>query len=329
MLLLVPYRMDVPLYRRPIANYVILALLVVCYGIEQSCLPDHFTSLTEVPALAPYVLSGWNPLGLIGHIFLHGGLMHLVGNMVFLWVFGNAVCEKVGNLAYPFLFVGLGVVAGMMHLLLDGHPAIGASGAISGIMAMCLIWFPINEISCFYFVWFIIFIRYGWFEVSSFWIMLLGLAFDFLGVALGSGGVAHWAHIGGFAAGFILAILLMTLQWVSMDDTERTLLDIVGLRSAWNNRVAAARALSTGYAGGTWSGRGSFSRHSMSPSASTLPRVHPLPPPEPPARPMPVAQEVTIPVLCTCGKLLKAKREFAGRTGRCPACLAPIVIPKE
>ncbi len=329
MLLLVPYRMDVPLYRRPIANYVLLALLVVCYVIEQSYLPDSFTSLTEIPALAPYVLTGWNPLGLVGHIFLHGGIMHLAGNMVFLWVFGNAVCEKVGNVVYPLLFLGLGVAAGMTHLLFDGHPAIGASGAISGVMAMCLIWFPINEISCFYFVWFIIFIRYGWFEVSSFWIMLLALAFDFLGVALGLGGVAYWAHIGGFAAGFVLAIALMALRWVSMDDTERTLLDIFGLRSAWRDRVAAARALRSGYAEGALSGRGPFARHPATPSASMPPRVHRLPPPEPPPRPLPVALEATIPVLCPCGKLLKAKREFAGRTGRCPACLAPIVIPKE
>jgi len=123
MFLLVPYRVDVPLYRWPIANYVLLAVLVVCYILEQTA---------PVPAIEPFVLNGWNPLGLVGHIFLHGGIFHLVGNMIFLWVFGNAVCEKVGNIAYPFLFLGLGIAGGMAHLLLSGHPAIGASGAISG-----------------------------------------------------------------------------------------------------------------------------------------------------------------------------------------------------
>ena len=175
MFLLVPYRMDVPPYRWPIANYVLLAVLAVCYVLEQ---------FAGRSAIEPFVLTGGNPLGLIGHIFLHGGILHLVGNMIFLWVFGNAVCEKVGNIAYPVIFLGLGVAGGIAHLLFSGHPTIGASGAISGVMAMCLIWFPTNEINCFYFAWIFVFIRYGWFEVSSFWIMLLWLAFDILGVAL-------------------------------------------------------------------------------------------------------------------------------------------------
>ncbi|MGO8702560.1 MAG: rhomboid family intramembrane serine protease [Candidatus Brocadiia bacterium] len=305
MFLLVPYRVDVPLYRRPIANYVILALLVVCYIIEQTQMPFGAVSLSEAPAIAPFVLNGWNPLGLIGHIFLHGGIFHLAGNLIFLWVFGNAVCEKVGNAAYPFLFVGMGIVAGMAHVLFSGHPAIGASGAISGVMAMCLVWYPTNELSCFYFAWLLFFIRFGWFEVSSYWIMLLGLAFDVLGVALGLGGVAYWAHIGGFAARLALAIALMQRRWVSMDDTERTLLDIFGLRTAWRDRVARS-ALEAATAG------------------STAVRY-----PAPPGNPMPIPQEDTIPVVCACGKLLKAKREFAGRRGRCPACLAPIRIPQE
>ena len=80
MFLLVPYRVDVPLYRRPIANYVILALLVVCYIIERTQMPFGAVSLSEAPAIAPFVLNGWNPLGLIGHIFLHGGIFHLAGN---------------------------------------------------------------------------------------------------------------------------------------------------------------------------------------------------------------------------------------------------------
>jgi membrane associated rhomboid family serine protease len=304
MFLLVPYRVDVPLYRRPIANYVILALLVVVYVLEQSQALFGAVNLVDIPGIAPFVLTGWNPLGLVGHIFLHGGIFHLVGNMIFLWVFGNAVCEKVGNAAYPFLFVGLGIAGGIAHVLFNSHPAIGASGAISGIMAMCLVWFPLNETSCFYFAWLLFYIRYGWFEVSCCWIMLLWLAFDILGAALGLGGVAYWAHIGGFAAGFVLAIVMMQLRWVSMDDTERTLLDIFGLRTAWRDRVAR-NALEAATAG------------------STAVRY-----PAPPGHPMPIPHEDTIPIVCSCGKLLKAKREFAGRKGRCPACLAPILIPK-
>jgi hypothetical protein len=114
--------------------------------------------------------------------------------------------------------------------------------------------------------------------------------------------------VGGFAAGLAVVIALMALRWVYMDDTERTLLDVFGLRHEWRDRVARSRLES---------------------AHSTGEADRPLPIPDPAARPIPLAQEATIPILCTCGKVLKARLEFAGKTGRCPACHAPIRIPKE
>ena len=144
----IPYRVDVPIRRWPIANFVILALLLICYVIERAQIPETYASLE------PFVLAKGNLcLGLIGYIFLHGDILHLAGNMLFLWVFGNAVCVRVGNLAYPFIFLALGAVAGIAHLSLNGAPAIGASGAINGIVGMFLVWFPTNHISVFY-IWF-------------------------------------------------------------------------------------------------------------------------------------------------------------------------------
>lgn len=98
----IPYRVDVPMHRWPISNFVIIALAVVAF-IYQSSLSDD--------ELWPLILNGWRPLGLFAHMWLHGDWLHLIGNMLFLWVFGNAVCAKVGNLVYPVLYVAFGLAA--------------------------------------------------------------------------------------------------------------------------------------------------------------------------------------------------------------------------
>ena len=73
----------------------------------------------------PFILKRWDIKGLLGHIWLHGGLIHLLGNMLFLWIFGNAVCAKIGNRFYLPVYVGLGVIAGAAHLLFAGGSVLG------------------------------------------------------------------------------------------------------------------------------------------------------------------------------------------------------------
>ena len=316
-MMLIPLRVDVPMYRRPIANYVILGLIVVCFGAQ-------LANLGNPEAIAPYVLYGWNPLGLIGHMFLHGGLMHLIGNLLFLWIFGNAVCEKVGNIAYPFIFLGLGLMAAATHNLMSDHPAIGASGAINGIVGMFVVWFPMNLISCFYFFWIFLFIRWGTFEVSSYVMILLWLAFDILGAAIGMGGVAYWAHLGGFGAGAALALLLTKLEWVSIYDTERTVLDIFGLRKSWaerGGRHKAPQAAPPPPAAAPYSPPPPTRPEARPPQR--LPQSNEQPPRVAPAR----ASFVTF--TCACGKTLRARPEQAGKRAKCPACGAIVLIPER
>ncbi len=161
--------------------------------------------------------------GLLGHTLLHVGLFHLIGNMIFLWVFGNAICAKVGNLWFPLVYVGLSLAAGVTHILLDGDPAIGASGAINGIVGMFLVLYPLNDISCFYFV----VLYWGTFTLSSFWMILFWLVFDIWGAAAGMGGVAYWAHLGGIGAGVALALALLSLGWLKTESYERSLIDVL------------------------------------------------------------------------------------------------------
>ena len=116
-------------------------------------------------------------------MWLHGGLLHLFGNLLFLWIFGNAVCAKVGNLRYILLYVLLGVVAGMAHLLTSRGAALGASGAVSGIVGMYLVLFYENEVTCLFAFWLILpYVRV--FAVSSVWMIVLWLCWNIVGALL-------------------------------------------------------------------------------------------------------------------------------------------------
>jgi membrane associated rhomboid family serine protease len=160
-------------------------------------------------------------------VLVHSSLLHLLGNMLFLWVFGNAVCAKVGNLAYPFIYFGLGLAAGPTAHLIDPRPAVGASGAINGIVGMFVVWYLLNDVSCWYAYWILAGGDVGSFSVSSFWLILLWLAFDVCGLIWGGSEIAYLGHLAGFAAGFVLAVGLLLLRLVEMDRGERSLLDVL------------------------------------------------------------------------------------------------------
>jgi len=206
--MLIPYRVDVLFPRVPWANWVLIALCSLGFLLE-GFLPEDI--------LNPLVLETWHPAGLLGHLFLHLDLFHLLGNMLFLWVFGNAVCARIGNGAYLGAYFVCGLVAAAIHLLMDGHPAIGASGAINGVVGLYLVLYPRNEICCAYFIVF----KPGTFEISGYWLILLWFVMDILGAVFGAGGeVAYWAHIGGFLGGFGCGILLLGMKRVAFDQAD-------------------------------------------------------------------------------------------------------------
>lgn len=215
-MLLLPYHADVPMSRWPIMNFLLIGGTVFLFVMLRG-------GLLAPEAIEPYVLKLGDPNGIYGHIFVHLGAMHIFGNMMFLWVFGNAVCAKIGNLSFFFVYLVLGCLAGIAHLLISGDPAIGASGAVNGVVGMYLVFYPLNNVTCFY--WFVF--RIGTFSVSSIWMILLFLAFDVYGVVSEGGHVAYWAHLGGFGAGFLFASLLLYLGLVQMTSTEDSLYDVL------------------------------------------------------------------------------------------------------
>jgi membrane associated rhomboid family serine protease len=211
----IPYQVDVPMDRWPVGNVVLIGLISL----------SSIAALIggEIRADSLLVLNGWSPVGALGYVFLHADFIHLIGNMLFLWVFGNAVCAKIGNIVYPPIFLALGVAAATAHNLFGEGPAVGASGAINGVIGMYLVLYPINEISCFW----TFFYRGGTFSVSSVWMILLWLAFDIWGAASGGGNVAYWAHLGGFVLGAGATALAVAVRWIEMDPDEKSLLDVI------------------------------------------------------------------------------------------------------
>lgn len=212
--------------------YVNVALIVITSLIF--FMPEGVLSSSD---LNEFVLRGWNVSGLIGNIFLHGDIFHLLGNMLFLWIFGNAICAAVGNISYGFLYLFLGIIAAVFHLSADAHPAIGASGAINGVVGMSLVLFPKNKLHCWY--WFFIPIIWLWrsgrFRISVYWMVLYWLVFDIIGSIGSPDGIAHWAHLGGLIGGILIASCALKFKLV--ESYHYTIFDIIAGRSEEEDRI--------------------------------------------------------------------------------------------
>ncbi len=140
-------------------------------------------------------------------MFLHGGWSHLLGNMLFLWIYGDNVEHRLGRAGYLIFYLGTGVAAGLGDVALRwglGVPSVGASGAISGVLGAYFLWFPRNRVRLF--VFFFPFIMRT-VEVGARWVLGAYVLLDnILPLVIGGGGgVSYGAHLGGFAAGFAVA----------------------------------------------------------------------------------------------------------------------------
>lgn len=210
-----PFRIETLFKHYPWANWALIVAIVLFYFS-----PAEWYDMEALEAL---VLQEWSLAGLFGHMILHADFMHMAGNMIVLWVFGNAVCGNTSNWLYWPLFAGLGVVSGMAHLLIDGRPMVGASGAIYGIVGMALAMYPVNRVSVAW--WFMV--RFGTFQVPLWVVALLWAVSDTIGALAQVGFVAHVAHLGGLAAGLWLGWVALRTGWVELTEFDnRSLAEI-------------------------------------------------------------------------------------------------------
>ncbi len=209
--MLIPYKVDVYSSRIPFVNYLVMIAVVAAFVLQRIC---------PLKDVEQFVLQGWSVAALFGHMWLHLGHFHIIGNLIFLWVFGNAVCSKLGNLFYLPVYIGTGLVAAIVHLFFDGRPAVGASGAIFGIVGVYFMLYPFNSIKCIFV--FIVYVRR--ISIAGFWIILWWIALNVLGVVSAFTAAAYFGHIGGFVAGVILAIVLLKSKLVIRDSMDNAII---------------------------------------------------------------------------------------------------------
>ncbi|WP_134727054.1 rhomboid family intramembrane serine protease [Paracoccus luteus] len=203
-----PIRDHNPSERTP---YVTIALMLANIALFLLTAPwaGGMVGLWENLALYPVaVLNGAQAWGLMTHMFLHAGLLHLGGNMLFLWIFGDNLEDQMGHLGFLVFYLASGLAAAAAQIAADptnGIPMVGASGAIAGVMGGYLLMFPRAKVD----VVAIIIILIKMFTIPA-WVMLaVWFALQLVsGYAMmgGEAGVAYWAHAGGFVAGVVLAL---------------------------------------------------------------------------------------------------------------------------
>ncbi|MDX2265001.1 MAG: rhomboid family intramembrane serine protease [Hyphomicrobiales bacterium] len=204
-----------------IANVLVFALfemgmlnLVAAMTFEQIAgLGVVPRELLGAPALAPAsdgaVPSAWAPpegLTLITYMFLHADWLHLIGNMAFLWVFGDNVEDAMGHAKFLLFYLLCGIFAGLVHTIAQStsdSPLIGASGAVAGVIAAYLMLHPNVRVWCLVLMKFPIRLSAGF--ILSVWIVLLQIVNVVMNVG---GATAWWAHIGGFVAGALLVVFM-------------------------------------------------------------------------------------------------------------------------
>lgn len=161
---------------------------------------------------------------LLTSAFLHDDLFHLVGNLLFLMVLGSRVNALIGTIAtlilYPILAVGSAIIYMISSQHEQPHACLGASGAIMGLAGMYLVFFPVHKVHMAFWLRLGLIFRFRLylklFAVRGFWVVLFYIASDVLSTVLGSDdGVAHWAHLGGFIVGVVIALLLLVMRMVN------------------------------------------------------------------------------------------------------------------
>lgn len=213
-----------------IKPYVNWTLIAICVGvfIYEFVLPprqlnDLFFSFGVIPA---DIVQLQNLYTLFTSMFLHGGFWHLAGNMLFLFVFGDNIEDAMGHVSYLLFYLLSGLAAAGLQIALDPTstiPMIGASGAISGVMGAYLVLFPhgrIRAIVVFGVIGQVILVP-AWIMIGLWFLLQLFSGFMSLGVGGNAGGVAFWAHVGGFIAGAVLVFLFRDKDAVARQNAVR------------------------------------------------------------------------------------------------------------
>jgi len=210
---MIPIKGENPTEHFPLITILLIALNVIIFIFQISIGPEGMKELVYKFSVIPVQLykgSGtFRYFTLMTSIFFHASFLHLAGNMLYLWIFGNNIEDTMGKTKFLIFFLTCGIIGSLGHAMLNPNsqiPTIGASGAISGILAAYLLLYPkVKIITIVPIFFFIKVIKLPAFFFLGFWIFLqLLYGIPTLTYKSAHGGVAWFGHIGGFLAGFIL-----------------------------------------------------------------------------------------------------------------------------
>ncbi len=230
--MLIPIGTDVRPRRPPIGNWVLIALNVLIFFVTDVLIAwpgfkSYFTLNASVPSLSQYIT----------YQFLHGDLAHLAGNMLFLWIFGNAVCDRLGNLPYVLFYLAGGVFAGVVFAQFNDNPILGASGAIAAVTTAFLVLYPRVHITML--LWMFIVTT---FQLPAMLLIVIKIILwdNVFAPALdrSSGmvsNVAYSAHLAGYAFGFLVPMLLLAVRAL-----PRNQFDLLAVFKRWRQRGGLA-----------------------------------------------------------------------------------------
>ncbi len=213
---MIPIKDDNPTYSFPVVTVGIICINVVVFfyqmmlgprGVElfifrTAAIPYEVTHMTDLfpPAFLP------PPLTLFTAMFVHGGLFHLAGNMLYLWIFGDNIEDRLGHGRFFVFYIVTGLVASLTHIIIEPFstiPMVGASGAVAGVLGAYFLLFPrAHVLTVVFFFFFVNIVRIPALFFLGFWFL-----FQVLSSSVG-GGIAWYAHIGGFIAGMLGVVLV-------------------------------------------------------------------------------------------------------------------------
>jgi membrane associated rhomboid family serine protease len=209
-----PIRDTLPSYSKPVVTTIIIAVNILIFLYEASLDPYTQNAFIEQYGLIP---SHFHISAIFTSMFMHGGWLHVLGNMWFLWIFGDNIEDILGHEKYLMFYLLCGVVAALTQVFFNFDsrvPMVGASGAIAGVMGAYLVKFPHSRIVTLFFFIFIVFL-----DVPAWLMLIYWFALQFFS-GIGSigdttasqGGTAFFAHVGGFLAGIVLINVMGTRE---------------------------------------------------------------------------------------------------------------------
>jgi len=204
--MLLPVKLSIDSGTRLNMNTVLLIVIGVIFVLEVGL---NFN-------LAPYILQSLN-YTLVTYGFIHLGWWHVMGNLFFLWLFGNSVNQRIGNVPYFLSFLFLLVFSGFLHLWLTRAPTAGASGAVYGVMGLSFMFFPRTDIE---FRWLLPRLYQKPRYLQAYWMIVAWVLVDILNSFQSQPSTAVFAHMGGLLGGLLLGLLLLKLPFLKAQQKD-------------------------------------------------------------------------------------------------------------